>query len=265
MAYYWITEAQKYLQSLGLHGLPGDPRRGDRRPHQPVGQDNSFFWDASRSLRFGKGDVDDAEDAKAILPRAQARDPGRPGAGSARTRTAVRSARASATTSRSRSTRTPATPSSPPVSPTGTRRDIPTARSTACVAPTRGSLPEDLDEDRECMPTADCGRVPSGHQPGDRQRAGNTIIIGAQFDFAVDTSFQAAAIATVAEAKDDRPAVPAVCKAFTDRGFIRRPTATRPDRARRGAAARPPSELAPWPRSARCGSRAGSPRCSRAA
>jgi hypothetical protein len=49
----------------------------------------------------------------------------------------------------------------------------------------------------------------------------DTIIIGAQFDFAVDTSFQAAAIATVAEAKDvDAPAVPAVCKAFTDRGFI---------------------------------------------
>jgi hypothetical protein len=69
MAYYWITEAQKYIHSLGF----GVTRPGiDNRP-QPVrinqwGQDNSFATDHPKNeLRFGKGGVDDAEDAEVIL------------------------------------------------------------------------------------------------------------------------------------------------------------------------------------------------------
>jgi hypothetical protein len=69
MAYYWITEAQKYIQSLGF-GVTRPPI--DNRP-QPVrinqwGQDNSFATDHPKNeLRFGKGGVDDAEDAEVIL------------------------------------------------------------------------------------------------------------------------------------------------------------------------------------------------------
>lgn len=68
MAYYWITEAQKYIQSLGF----GSTRRPINMESQDVrinqwGQDNSYSWDKHDVLRFGKGGVDDAEDAEVIL------------------------------------------------------------------------------------------------------------------------------------------------------------------------------------------------------
>jgi zinc metalloprotease ZmpB len=68
MAYYWVTEAQKYIQSLGF----GSTRRAVNKESQDVrtnqyGVDNSFSWDKHDLLRFGKGGVDDAEDAEVIL------------------------------------------------------------------------------------------------------------------------------------------------------------------------------------------------------
>jgi hypothetical protein len=68
MAYYWVTEAQKYLQSLGF----GVWRRPINMESQDIrintwGQDNSYSWDKHDVLRFGKGGVDDAEDAEVIL------------------------------------------------------------------------------------------------------------------------------------------------------------------------------------------------------
>lgn len=68
MAYYWVTEAQKYIQSLGF----GSERRPINKESQDVrinqlGVDNSFSWDKKDLLRFGKGGVDDAEDAEVIL------------------------------------------------------------------------------------------------------------------------------------------------------------------------------------------------------
>jgi hypothetical protein len=69
MAYYWITEAQKYIQSLGF----GTSRRPvnmqpQRARINQLGYDNSFANDHKVSeLRFGKGGVDDAEDAEVIL------------------------------------------------------------------------------------------------------------------------------------------------------------------------------------------------------
>jgi Zn-dependent metalloprotease len=69
MAYYWITQAQRYIQSLGF----GVTRRGiDNRPQairiNQWGVDNSFATDHPKNeLRFGKGGVDDAEDAEVIL------------------------------------------------------------------------------------------------------------------------------------------------------------------------------------------------------
>ncbi|HEY6962709.1 MAG TPA: hypothetical protein VI408_12530 [Gaiellaceae bacterium] len=69
MAYYWITEAQKYVQSLGF----GTRYRGANNTQQHVridqyGQDNSFeTTQPSPQIRYGKGGVDDAEDAEVIL------------------------------------------------------------------------------------------------------------------------------------------------------------------------------------------------------
>jgi zinc metalloprotease ZmpB len=68
MGYFWVTEAQRYIQSLGF----GATRRPINRESQDVrinqwGVDNSFSWDKKDYLRFGKGGVDDAEDAEVIL------------------------------------------------------------------------------------------------------------------------------------------------------------------------------------------------------
>lgn len=69
MAYYWVTEAQKYIQSLGfgtsMRPIDMQPQR--LRINQ-LGYDNSFETDhPNLEIRFGKGGVDDAEDAEVIL------------------------------------------------------------------------------------------------------------------------------------------------------------------------------------------------------
>ena len=68
MAYYWVTEAQKYIQSLGFGSTlrPINMESQDVRINQ-WGVDNSYSWDKHDVLRFGKGGVDDAEDAEVIL------------------------------------------------------------------------------------------------------------------------------------------------------------------------------------------------------
>ena len=68
MAYYWVTEAQKYIQSLGFGSTyrPVNRESQDLRINQ-WGADNSYSWDKHDVLRFGKGGVDDAEDAEVIL------------------------------------------------------------------------------------------------------------------------------------------------------------------------------------------------------
>jgi zinc metalloprotease ZmpB len=69
MAYYWITKAQEYIHSLGF----GEWRAPINNESQDVrinqwGQDNSFETTHPKDeLRFGKGGVDDAEDAEVIL------------------------------------------------------------------------------------------------------------------------------------------------------------------------------------------------------
>ena len=69
MAYYWITQAQTYIHSLGfgssLPSINNEPQ--DVRINQ-LGADNSFETTHPKDeLRFGKGGVDDAEDAEVIL------------------------------------------------------------------------------------------------------------------------------------------------------------------------------------------------------
>ncbi|GAA1143936.1 hypothetical protein F4556_005765 [Kitasatospora gansuensis] len=68
MAYFWVNEAQEYLQGLGF----GSELRGANDKAQQVrlnqwGADNSFFTDKKQEIRLGKGGVDDAEDAEVIV------------------------------------------------------------------------------------------------------------------------------------------------------------------------------------------------------
>jgi zinc metalloprotease ZmpB len=69
MAYYWITQAQTYIHSLGFgEGMRAIDNRPQRVRINQYGVDNSFATDHPKNeLRFGKGGVDDAEDAEVIL------------------------------------------------------------------------------------------------------------------------------------------------------------------------------------------------------
>ncbi|WP_185921996.1 M4 family metallopeptidase [Streptomyces sp. WAC06614] len=68
MAYFWVNEAQEYLQSLGFGTeLPGANDRVQPVRINQWGADNSFFTDKKDEIRFGKGGVDDAEDAEVVV------------------------------------------------------------------------------------------------------------------------------------------------------------------------------------------------------
>ncbi|MFF5447606.1 M4 family metallopeptidase [Streptomyces sp. NPDC012888] len=68
MAYFWVNEAQEYLQALGFGSeLPGANDRVQPVRINQWGADNSYFTDKKAEIRFGKGGVDDAEDAEIVL------------------------------------------------------------------------------------------------------------------------------------------------------------------------------------------------------
>jgi hypothetical protein len=70
MAYYWITESQRYIQSLGFDGVhrPAIDNQPQKVRINQLGYDNSFETDHPiNEIRYGKGGVDDAEDAEVIL------------------------------------------------------------------------------------------------------------------------------------------------------------------------------------------------------
>jgi hypothetical protein len=68
MAYYWITQAQHYLQSLGFGStFPAVNQRQVSARIDQFGGDNSFFRDTKTDITYGKGGVDDAEDAEVIV------------------------------------------------------------------------------------------------------------------------------------------------------------------------------------------------------
>ncbi|GAB3792511.1 M36 family metallopeptidase [Nocardioides ungokensis] len=68
MAYFWVNQAQEYIQSLGFGSTlpPVNAESQDVRIDQ-YGIDNSYSTDKQDFLRFGKGGVDDAEDAEVIV------------------------------------------------------------------------------------------------------------------------------------------------------------------------------------------------------
>jgi zinc metalloprotease ZmpB len=68
MAYFWVNQAQEYLQSLGFGSTlrPVNAESQDVRINQ-YGIDNSFSWDKKDYIRLGKGGVDDAEDGEVIV------------------------------------------------------------------------------------------------------------------------------------------------------------------------------------------------------
>ena len=63
MSYYSITEAQKYIQSLGFTDVNNEPQDIKTTGFK---DDNSFYDPSVDQITFGTGGVDDAEDAEVI-------------------------------------------------------------------------------------------------------------------------------------------------------------------------------------------------------
>lgn len=69
MAYFWVDTAQEYLRSLGFDGVTYpevNAESQDVRVNQ-WGQDNSYSWDKHDVIRLGKGGVDDGEDGEVVV------------------------------------------------------------------------------------------------------------------------------------------------------------------------------------------------------
>ena len=224
MAYYWVTEAQKYIQSLGFgtgRYRPVNMESQDLRINQ-YGADNSFSWDKKDLLRFGKGGVDDAEDAEVILHEYghAVHDSQVAGFGSSLEAGSIGEAWGDYLAVTVSNVIAP-TPDAPCVADW----DAVSYTSTTphCLRRVDGNLhyPENVRGEVH----AD-GRIWSRALWDLRQALGNvkadTIILEAQFSYAPDTSFRAAAETTIATAQRlyGKTAASAATKAFGDRGFL---------------------------------------------
>ena len=68
MAYFWVNQAQEYLQHLGFGStLPAVNDKSQDVLINQYGIDNSYEDPKHDILRFGKGGVDDAEDAEVVI------------------------------------------------------------------------------------------------------------------------------------------------------------------------------------------------------
>ncbi|TDO58925.1 thermolysin metallopeptidase-like protein [Kribbella sp. VKM Ac-2571] len=229
MAYFWGTQAQKYLQSLGFgRDLPAVNAESQDYKVDQYGQDNSFSRDDHDTITLGKGGVDDAEDGEVIVHETghAVHDAQVPGFGSSLEAGSIGEAFGDyfAVTVGAWVAK---------------QYGVPVAADLACV----------MDWDAtsytstvpHCLRRLDAGK----HYPGDvvgevhadgeiwsqalyqiRTALGpavaDRIIVDAQFGFAPDTSFGAAARQTVATARSlyGPSQATVVQKAFADRGIL---------------------------------------------
>jgi zinc metalloprotease ZmpB len=226
MGYYWITEAQKYIQSLGFGStLRAVNKRQQLLRIDQFGGDNSFYRDEFKKLTItlGKGGVDDAEDGEVIVHEYghSVQDDQVPGFGSSPDAGAIGEAFGDylAVTVG--------------LALTGETFQAPCVADWDSVSYTPGPIhclrrldstkhyPEDLHPRREVH--AD-GEIWSAALWRARNLVGNprladTIIIDAQFGFAPGTSFRDAARKTIDTAEQYGVGA-AFTQAFTERGFF---------------------------------------------
>jgi hypothetical protein len=223
MAYYWITQAQRYIQSLGFGStLPAVDRRQVSVRINQFGGDNSFFRDTKTNITFGKGGVDDAEDAEVIVHEYghSVQDAQVPGFGTTADSGAIGEGFSDYL----------AVTVSAAVAPTPDPACVADWDSTSytttvphCLRRVDGTkhYPEDLAQPREVHADGEIwSRALWDIRSALGARLADTIIIRAQFGFAPDTAMRAAAAQTIATAAlYGRPARNAVTAAFAARGL----------------------------------------------
>jgi zinc metalloprotease ZmpB len=226
MAYYWVTQAQRYIQSLGFGTtLPAVNKRQQLVRINQFGGDNSFYRNGTKKLTitFGKGGVDDAEDAEVIVHEYghSVQDDQVPGFGSTLEAGSIGEAFGDYLAVTVSSAVTLKTAFEEPCvadwDSTSYTADVP-----HCLR--RLDSTKHYPEDVESEVHAD-GEMWSGALWRARDLIGNTtltdrVIIAAQFGFKPNTTFQAAADQTIATAQRYGVAKQ-FRQAFTERGFLR--------------------------------------------
>lgn len=226
MGYYWVTTAQEYLQHLGFGSTlrPVNQRQIELRVDQ-YGGDNSFFRDDKANITVGKGGVDDAEDAEVVVHEYghSVQDGQVPGFGTTLESGAIGEAFGDYLA----------------VVVSSWRAGTPTKTPEACVADwdstsyTR-TVPHCLRrlDGTKTYPADVVGEVHADGEIWSRalwdirtslgDTKASTLIVEAQFDFAPDTTFRAAALDTVAAAQRlyGSSAAKAVTAAFHARGIL---------------------------------------------
>ena len=223
MAYYWITRAQRYIQSLGFGStLPAVNRRQVAVRINQFGGDNSFFRDTKTDITLGKGGVDDAEDAEVIVHEyghsvqdaqvagfGTTADSGAMGEGFSDYLAVTVSAAVA--------------PTPDPACVADWDSTSYTSTVPHCLRRVDGTkhYPEDLASPREVHADGEIwSRALWDIRSALGARLADTIIIRAQFDFTADISMPAAAARTIATAKlYGRAAEKAVTAAFAARGL----------------------------------------------
>ena len=227
MGYYWVTQAQLYIQSLGFGStLPAVNKRQQLLRIDQFGGDNSFYRDAFKKLTItlGKGGVDDAEDAEVIVHEYghSVQDDQVPGFGSSPDAGAIGEAFGDYLAVTVTSAVTGLTSFEEPCVADWDSVSY-TRKTPHCQRRLDGDkhYPEDLDPQREVH---NDGEIWSAALWRARKLVGSTttadrIIIEAQFSFAPDTSFRDAALATIETARKYNNATQ-FRRAFTERGFL---------------------------------------------
>jgi hypothetical protein len=226
MGYYWVDTAQAYLQSLGFGRArrPVNQRQIELRIDQ-YGGDNSFFRDDKANITLGKGGVDDAEDAEVIVHEYghSVQDSQVPGFGTNLESGSIGEGFSDYLA----------------VAVSSWATGVPTLTPEACVADWdsvsyTSTVPHCLRrlDGTKIYPTDVRGEVHADGEIWSRalwdirtalgDTRASTLIIEAQFAFAADTSFRAAALATVAAAQRlyGASAEASVRAAFTARGIL---------------------------------------------
>jgi hypothetical protein len=228
MAYFWINQAQEYLQSLGFGStLPPVNEQQQQVKVDQYGGDNSFETDKPFRIRYGKGGVDDAEDAEVIVHEYghSVQDDQVPGFGSTLEAGSIGEAfgdylavTVTSAVTRDTSFDEPCVADWDSTSYTSTvPHCLRRLDSNLTVADINGEVHHD-----GMIWSRALWDIRNGYSSlGLGSRRADTTIVDAQFNFAPDTSFSAAAQATynTALARDGAQAAQLVRTAFANRGI----------------------------------------------
>jgi hypothetical protein len=222
MGYYWVTEAQHYLQRLDLR-RPANARQQLLRIDQ-FGGDNSFYRDGTGKLTItlGKGGVDDAEDGEVIVHEYghSVQDDQVRGFGTTPEAGAIGEAFGDYLAVEVSNAVTGNTFQQPCVADWDSTSYTP--GPIHCLRRIDGTkhYPEDVENEVHADGEMWSAALWQARQAIGDPIAADSIIVDAQFDFTPGISFHDAALKTIAAAGGNRRAASAFRTAFTDRGFI---------------------------------------------